>query len=280
MLNVICSFHEGMKAFVSAGGKNSETFSVSSGTKQGCVLAPVLFALFFSVMLQCAFSDCEKGVNIQFRSDVGLFDQGRFRAKSKLRCQLLRDLLFADDAALVSHSLEEMQDLVDRFSRATKAFGLTISIKKTEFLHQPKRNCQQTVDKIYVDQKPLKNIDSFVYLGSWVTSNAMLDKEVANRIGRASSSFGKLNDRLWKDHDISLKTKIGVYNAAVVTTLLYGSETWALYQKQIRHLDAFHMRCLRSICGIEWSDKVRNSDILEKCSMMGIEALLIKNQFR
>lgn len=280
MLRVICSFHEGMVASVSAAGQNSETFSVSSGTKQGCVLAPVLFALFFSVMLQFAFSDCEYGVNIQFRTDGGLFKKCRLKAKSRLRCQLLRDLLFADDAALVTHSLDEMQDLVDRFSRATKAFGLTISIKKTEFLHQPKRGCPQTGNKIFIDQKPLKNVDSFVYLGSWAQSNAMLDKEIANRIGRASSSFGKLYDRLWKDHDISLKTKIAVYIAVVVTTLLYGSEAWTPYKKQIRHIDAFHMRCLRSICGTKWSDKVRNSDILDKCNTMGIEAFLIRNQCR
>jgi len=166
MLKVICSFHDGMEAFVSAGGQNSETFPVSSGTKQGCVLAPVLFALFFSVMLESAFSDCEKGVNIQFRTDEHAFKRGGFRGKSKLRSQLLCDLLFADDAALVAHSLEEMQDLVDRFSRATKAFGLTISIKKTELLHQPKPGCPQTDKNIFVDGKPLKNVDKFVYLGT------------------------------------------------------------------------------------------------------------------
>ena len=280
MLKVICSFHDGMEAFVSAGGQNSETFPVSSGTKQGCVLAPVLFALFFSVMLEHAFSDCKKGVNIQFRTDEHAFKRGGFRGKSKLRSELLRDLLFADDAALVAHSLEEMQDLVDRFSRATKAFGLTISIKKTEFLHQPKAGCPQTDSHILIDGKPLKNVDKFVYLGSWVQSSTLLDTEIANRISRASSSFGQLNDRLWKDHDISLETKISVYIAGVLTTLLSGSEAWTAYKKQILHIDAFHMRCLRSICGLKWSDKVRNSDILAKCNTMGIDAFVIRNQCR
>ena len=221
MLKVICSFHEGMNAFVSSGGDNSMPFSISSGTKQGCVLAPVLFALFFSVMLQYGYSDCVNGVNIQFRTDGGLFNQGRFRAKTKTRRQLIRDLLFADDAAIAAESLEELQDLVDRFSRASKAFGLTISIKKTEFLHQPKPSQHQTDDHIYIDGTPLKNVDTFVYLGSTVTSNASLDKEIAGRIGRASSSFGKFTDRLWKDHDISLKTKMSVYIAVVVTTTLW-----------------------------------------------------------
>jgi len=280
MLSVIRSFHEGMQASVSSSGQSSDTFSVTSGTKQGCVLAPVLFALFFSVMLDYAFSDMNQGVMIQFRTSGGLFNNRRLNAKTKTRQQLLRDLLFADDAALCADSLSEMQEIVDRLSLACKAFGLTISIKKTEHLHQPKRNCQQTEGNILIDDKPLKNVKSFVYLGSIATANAVLDKEIAARIGKASSSFGKLTDRLWKDHDISLGTKISVYTAVVVKTLIHGCETWAPYKKQISHLDAFHMRCLRSICGLSWKDRVRNSDILDKCKTSGIEFFLIKSQCR
>lgn len=53
MLNVIVSFHEGMKAAVMFNGKSSASLN---GTKQGCAVAPVLFALFFSVMLKYAFA--------------------------------------------------------------------------------------------------------------------------------------------------------------------------------------------------------------------------------
>ena len=42
MLSVISSFHDGMKASVRAGGESSASFNVSNGTKQGCVMAPVL----------------------------------------------------------------------------------------------------------------------------------------------------------------------------------------------------------------------------------------------
>jgi len=57
-------------------------------------------------------------------------------------------------------------------------------------------------------------------------------------------------------HDVSLRTKIAVYSAVVTTTLLYGCETWTLYRDQIRKLDQFHMRCLRSIARIKRRDKV------------------------
>ena len=48
----------------------------------------------------------------------------------------MRELLFAHDSALVAHSAEEMQKIVDAFSDASKNFGLKINIKKTEVLYQ------------------------------------------------------------------------------------------------------------------------------------------------
>ncbi|XP_036356658.1 uncharacterized protein LOC118762220 [Octopus sinensis] len=67
MLNVIISFHERMKAAVMSGGGSSASFNITNGTKQGCVLASVLFALF-SVMLSYAFDNIQSGVKFQFRT--------------------------------------------------------------------------------------------------------------------------------------------------------------------------------------------------------------------
>ena len=44
----------------------------------------------------------------------------------------MRELLFADDSALVAHSAEEMQNIVDAFSDASKKFGVNITIRKTD----------------------------------------------------------------------------------------------------------------------------------------------------
>ena len=51
-----------------------------------------------------------------------------------------------------------------------------------------------------------------------------------------------------------LATKVAVYRAAVLTSLLCGYETWTLYGYEIRKLDQFHLRCLCSIAGIKWQD--------------------------
>ena len=45
----------GMTASVSVGGEVSESFGVTNGVKKGCLLAPTLFSIFLSAMLDEAF---------------------------------------------------------------------------------------------------------------------------------------------------------------------------------------------------------------------------------
>ena len=83
------------------------------------------------MLLQYAFADSSDGVYIRTRADGKLFNIARLRAKTKTFEVLIRELLFADDAALASHSEAGLQRLVDKLSHACKEFGLTISLKKT-----------------------------------------------------------------------------------------------------------------------------------------------------
>ena len=56
---------------------------------------------------------------------------------------------------------------------------------------------------------------------------------------------------------MSLATKLSVYRAIVLTTLLYASETWTVYQRHTRKLNCFHLNCLRRLLEVKWQDKVQ-----------------------
>ena len=78
-----------------------------------------------------------------------------------------------------------------------------------------------------------------------------------------------------------LSTKIQVYRAVVGPTLLYGAETWVLcWKQQIRLLEWFHQRCLRSILGIKWQAHVSNEEVLKRASLPSIESILLQVQLR
>ena len=54
---VIDALHTEMMANVNVRGELSESFSITNGVKQGCVLVPTLFSIFLSAMLDKAFRD-------------------------------------------------------------------------------------------------------------------------------------------------------------------------------------------------------------------------------
>jgi len=63
-----------MRASVIENGEMSSDFDVTNSTKQGCVLAPLLFIIFFAMMLRVALQDCEAGVPIHYRMAGDVFD--------------------------------------------------------------------------------------------------------------------------------------------------------------------------------------------------------------
>ena len=119
LLRITASFHGDMQGTVSYDGASSEPFKILTGVKQGCVLAPTLFDIFFSVLLNFAFRHSDEGVHlVHTRNEGKLFNLTRLKAKAKVRTVLIKEMLFADDAALTSHTEEGLQQLISKFANA------------------------------------------------------------------------------------------------------------------------------------------------------------------
>ena len=184
-------------------------------------MAPTLFSIMFSAMLSDAFSDSNLGISLTHRTDGSIFNIRRLQAKTKVSLTTINDLLFADDCALNTTSESSMQETVDKFSNACDSFGLTISTKKTEVLHQPAPRKPYLEADIKVNSERLKAVDKFTSLGSTLSRNVTIDDEVQCRLAKASSAFGRLSQQVWNRRGIRIETKIKVYRAAVITTLPY-----------------------------------------------------------
>ena len=128
---ILLQLQEDQKGPVKRRGSPSRSFPTSNGVKQGCVLAPTLFSIFFSIMLREAREDLSDCIYIRFRTDGSVFNLRRLLARTKTIEELITELLFAENCALLAHTEEALQFIVNRFSDAAKKFGLTISLKKT-----------------------------------------------------------------------------------------------------------------------------------------------------
>ena len=61
---MIRQLHDGMTGRVSIGGDISDTFPISHGVKQGCVVAPTLFTLYLGAVLETMSANLASGVYI------------------------------------------------------------------------------------------------------------------------------------------------------------------------------------------------------------------------
>ncbi len=207
-------------------------------------------------MLRRAFPD-PGGVLLHTRCDGNFFSLARLRARVKR--VLVGELLYADDAAFVTHTEQEIQEMCNYFATACTEFGLTISLSKTVVMAQN----VPAPPHITINGTVLSVVEKFVYLGSTLTANNSLDAELNTRIGRASTTFGRLPSRVWNNSHLSLKVKVHVYESCVLSVLLYGNETWPTYRREEHKLNSFHFRCLRQILGLSWQDRVPNTTVLK-----------------
>ena len=279
-VNMVKSLHADMKARVNFGGTLSEPFSVDNGVKQGDLEAPTIFAIYFAVMLLYAFKDLDEGIYIRYKTTGSVFDLTRLKRNFDNFVALIRDLLYADDCDLVSHTERGLQLLVNCFDSACDTFGFSINIPKTKVMFQPAPGNPFIKPTIFVKDKLLDVVKNFVYLGSTVSQTALLDSEISARIQKAAAAFGKLSDRVWSQHNITPSTKVLVYIVFVIKSLLYTSETWTTYACHIKTLERFHQKCLRHILKIKWQSQVPDTEVLSLANVFSIESMIMLNRLR
>ncbi|KAI8481584.1 hypothetical protein Bbelb_406840 [Branchiostoma belcheri] len=180
----------------------------------------------------------------------------RLKSRRHVLVKCIRELLYADDSALVAHTLDRIQRLLEKFAEAARAYGMTINIKKTEVLYQPAPGKPHIPPQVLLDGTPLAEAKTFtyMYLGSTVSNDNSMDVEIDARRRAASAAFGRLKDRLWN-----------------VSTL---------YARHVRQLSVLVQRHLRGLTGITWQDRISNVEVLRRAGMPAMEAMITRSQLR
>ena len=105
-----------------------------------------------------------------------------------------------------------------------------------------------------------------LYFGSTLSRVVHIDDEVNTRIAKASAAFGRLLGNVWDRSGIRLDTKLKIYKAVALPTLLYAFETWTVYQRHAKTLNHFHTSCLRKLLKIKWQDRILDTEVLKRAS--------------
>ena len=172
-----CTFQD-MSCKIVHAGQLSESFKVKTGVWQGCLLSPFLFLLVINWITKTTTTGRNNGIQWT------LWTQ-------------LNNLNFADDLALLSHNHSQMQDKTTLLETTSAGTGLKINREKTELM---KMNTTANAP-ITVGGEPIREVESFVYLGSVVDPSGRHRprRHSQNRQGKSSFCHAQKHLGIWRN---------------------------------------------------------------------------------
>jgi len=238
------------------GGSSSSRRRQKSGISQGCPLSPFLFIMLMTVVMDDAVHCMSDGTQAAFNfGSLGV-------------------VLYADDTLLIGVSEGRVQEYLDTVAAVGKRFGLDLHHSKFQLLSvNGEYNLKTPVGE------PIPSTDSMTYLGATVYADGSLKRELGRKLGCAWADFSKLN-RLWKHTTLTKLRKIEIYQAVIVSRLLYGLSSAWLNVADVRRLNGFHCRCLRVIMRIQpaYFSRISNKRVLEESGQKPMDRQLLKQQ--
>ena len=218
---------------------NTDIFSIDTGVLQGDPLAPFLFIICLDYALRNAITPSD-GLTLKRR-------QSRRHPE-----EVLSELAYADDIALLDNTLKEVEDLLHRVEEAAQSIGLFLNASKTKYMH-----LNPTSDELLhaLNGSEIEKVDDFLYLGSYTNTPHDID----TRIGKAWGAIHSLS-KVWLS-PIKRSTKMRVFKASVESILLYGSDSWTLTKSLSKRIDGNYTRMLRKVQNISWKSHTTNKSL-------------------
>ena len=152
------AMYENTKARVVVGSGMSNEFQVNIGLRQGSAISPLLFIIVMELISR----------------------------KISTTYYALRKIMYADDLVVVAENREELQGALEEWNDMFKKHGLKMNLDKTEVMRVGR---QREELNIRLEEKDIKQVNNFVYLGGNISENGRVDVEVRRRIQTGANAW-------------------------------------------------------------------------------------------
>ena len=122
-------------------------------------------------------------------------------------------------------------------------------------------------------------VKKFCYLGDMMNGEGGANSATITRMRCAWSKFRELAGILTA-REVSLKLKGNVYAACVRSAMIYGCETWAISEEQVKRIERTEMRMVRWMCGVSLRERKKNAELRQMIGIEDVGAVVKRSRLR
>ena len=254
-IQIIENLYRCTKSYLQSSNPVKDSFEITSGVRQGEKEGPPLYNLFSDFVLRVyenrKTASGVTGLHIQYRipeEATNRLQKSDAPASGEFNDD---DCCYADDLALLCWSCEELQICINLIFQVFSEFGLTINLTKTKTLIFNWNNAhdgEYPTSIATMDNNTIDNVDSFQYLGVWLTGNSICigSNELNHRINSAHNAFAE-HRKLLTNMKIHLSTRVMFLQSLVRSRLTYGCHAWRPNLQELSKIESayrYFLRCM------------------------------------
>ena len=230
-LNVISSLYHKVKSCVRGNNRLTDIFPCNRGVWQGCLLSPVLFALYLND-LNRYIKASSQGVML---NDIPV-----------------HSLLYADDLVLIVRDREDLHSQLNALDKFSKSLKMEVNMDKTKvmLIQKQKSRAKSKNNKTWmVGDKAIKECVS--YLGATLKSNSSFSEHIDKIEERAHKAYFTLIAKSKEWGGFQPHLFLYLFDHTIVPILNYASEIWGF--EEWSKLETLHLKACKYALGVRSS---------------------------
>ena len=183
---------------------------------------------------------------------------------------------YSYDCDFADEDIETLKAFLPQVKDVLLEWNLYVNESKTEFtnVYLAKQSDRDSKDQPLANNEPWRTSKT---LGSLLCT----EKDIVRRRILAEAAFKKFQKVWATGKKISLDRKLRLYDAQVVSVLLYNSNSWSPTKVTLNKIDALHRRHLRKILNINgWPNgQISNKALYARCAVGKLSDRIAKQRW-